>query len=142
VQRSQQQPDRCDQADHDWDHTPQTKAALVQRDQDPHPYKAIMTTPVAWIAMVSAMSDRPQVQLARSNRSSIHREIMPSVNRAANRDRTTGIPLWIRLLHATWRVHRRIIQKIFRRYKVTTNANWAPDKWSTASLTLAGPSVD
>ena len=34
----------------------------------PHPTMAIITTPIAWIAMVSAMSDRPQAQFPLSKR--------------------------------------------------------------------------
>ena len=33
-----------------------------------NPTRAIITTPITWISMVSAMSDRPQVQLTFSNR--------------------------------------------------------------------------
>ena len=47
-------------------------AARVARLQDSsrtlifNPTRAIITTPAAWIAMVTTVSDKPQIQLARS----------------------------------------------------------------------------
>jgi len=49
-------------ANHDQDHVPETKVPGLQPNPDPNPAAAIITTPIAWIAVVSAISDRPQAQ--------------------------------------------------------------------------------